>query len=51
MLPRCANLQTLGQVSRVDGSNDVCAQLSQLGLRSGHLCHTNGQLPFVIGLG
>ena len=27
------------------------AQLSQPGLRSGDLCHTNGQLPSVIGLG
>ena len=35
MLSRCATLQTPGQASPEDGPNDVCAQLSQLGLRSG----------------
>lgn len=30
-----------------DCPNEVCAPLSQLGLTSGDLCHTNGQLLFV----
>ena len=50
-LQKCAKRKTLEQASSVDGSNGVCAQLSQLGLRSGDLCHTHGQLPFVISLG
>lgn len=51
MLYRCAKRKTLEQASSLDGSNGVCAQLSQPGLRSGDLCRTHGQLPFVISLG
>lgn len=51
MMSRCAKQKALGQASSVDGPNGVCAQLSQLGLRSGDLCHTHGQLLFVISLG
>lgn len=51
MLYRCAKWKTLEQASSVDGSNGACAQLSQPGLRSGDLCRTHGQLPFVISLG